>query len=48
MCGIVGIDYDSISVEVYTIMWRATVSTYNLYNYKPSNIYRILYTCILS
>ena len=32
MCGIVGIDYNNISVEVCTIMWRATVSTYNHYN----------------
>ena len=32
MCGIIGIDYNNISVGVYTIMWRATVSTYSLSN----------------
>ena len=26
----VGLDYNNISVEVYTIMWNATVSTYSL------------------
>jgi hypothetical protein len=45
MCGIVGIDYNNISVEVYTIMWRATVSTYIFLIINPQ-VYTVYYISV--